>query len=281
MQLKIGLSILVSNSLDSFSVIILAAGKGTRLLPLTEEWPKCLMPINGRPLLEYWLDYINFLGFKTVFVNTHFKADEVSAFLKRSKYKYRVKEFYENNLLGTAGTLREISKVYPNNRTLLIHGDNWSCANLNEFIDFHLNNRPKNVSMSMMVFKAENPSKCGIVEINKNIVVKFHEKVENPPGDLANAAIYILEPEVTDWLVNNPSLNDFSTEVIPRWLNKIAVWENKNIHRDIGTIEDLVKSQSDHCKKHLIVTEDEWERSFLSNPIHQKFKTMQNFEEKQ
>ena len=124
--------------------------------------------------------------------------------------------------------------------------------------------------MTMMTFTCLDPKTCGIVDLDNNgIVVEFHEKVKNPPSKLANAAVYLIEPEVVKWIKNHPKVDDFSTEVLPQFMGKIATWENQKIHRDIGTIDMLKKAQTDECK---IPTWDEnnlWQQIFLSNPIHQ------------
>ena len=67
------------------------------------------------------------------------------------------------------------------------------------------------------------------------MVQAFHEKVVEPPGNRANAAVYLLEPEMLQWVAQNHDVNDFSTEVLPNYLGKIATWQNIEIHRDIGT----------------------------------------------
>ena len=84
--------------------LLLSAGYGTRLKPLTNDWPKCLMPIGGIPLLEYWLYFLNKVNVKDVLINTHYLSEKVQNFLKRSHLEW-VKTIYEPKLLGTAGTL--------------------------------------------------------------------------------------------------------------------------------------------------------------------------------
>ena len=79
--------------------LLLAAGKGTRLQPLTNYWPKCLMPIAGRPLLEYWLKILHDLGIKDVLVNTHSHKDHVETFLARKQFSNWVKPVFEKKLL--------------------------------------------------------------------------------------------------------------------------------------------------------------------------------------
>ncbi|MBT4732763.1 nucleotidyltransferase family protein [Candidatus Woesearchaeota archaeon] len=253
--------------------LLLSAGFGTRLKPLTDIWPKCLMPIQGRPLLEYWLVILNNLGINNVLVNTHYLSKYVEDFLKQPQFLDWVKPVYENRLLGTAGTIRNNMDYYKNSTILLAHSDNWTCCNFCDFLDYHHNHRPKSTVMTMMTFICPNPSTCGIVELSYDgIVVKFHEKVKNPPSELANAAVYLIEPEVVEWIKKYPKVTDFSSEVLPQFLGKIATWENKKIHRDIGTIESLIKAQMDECNFPMLSKNHLWQQNFLKNPIHDMLK---------
>lgn len=247
---------------------MLAAGLGTRLRPYTESWPKCLMPINGYPLLEYWLSLLKRSGIEKVLVNLHHHKKHVLEFLRRPSFINWVQYVHEENLLGTAGTLRDNISFYKGDTILLIHADNLCCCDFQEFINFHFNMRPSRTLMTMMTFNSANPSECGIVELNEEgVVLDFHEKVENPPGNLANAAVYLIEPELTEWVIKNPDVSDFSTEVLPNFYGKIATWHNKDVLRDIGTIEMLREAQNDKCIPPAI-PEDDWARKFKLNPIH-------------
>ena len=86
--------------------LLLAAGLGTRLRPLTDHWPKCLMPIGERPLLEYWLETLWQSGVREVLVNLHYLSTVVEEFLDRPRFQGWVHSVRETELLGTAGTLR-------------------------------------------------------------------------------------------------------------------------------------------------------------------------------
>jgi len=101
------------------------------------------------------------------------------------------------------------------------------------------------------------------------VVQAFHEKVTNPPGTRANAAVYLLEPELLNWLVTQPQINDFSTQVLPNYLGRIATWHNPQLHRDIGTIQSLWQAQSDPRPTALWREADAWQAQFLQHPIHQ------------
>ncbi|HSW71388.1 MAG TPA: sugar phosphate nucleotidyltransferase, partial [Gammaproteobacteria bacterium] len=82
---------------------------------------------------------------------------------------------------------------------------------------------------------------CGIVETNASgLVVAFHEKVAEPPGIRANAAVYIVEPSVLVFLASlKKTVIDFSTEVLPHYLGRMQVFHNSDYHRDIGNLESL------------------------------------------
>ena len=120
----------------------------------------------------------------------------------------------------------------------------------------------------MMTFDTDMPQSCGIVELNEQgVVIAFHEKVTNPPGRRANGAVYMLEPEVLEWLEQHPEVSDFSTEVLPRYIDRIATWHNGGVHRDIGTLPALRAAQSDPIPKHYWTNNDEWQAKFESSPI--------------
>jgi len=152
----------------------------------------------------------------------------------------------EAKLLGTAGTLYANIPVFRGYTVLLVHGDNWCQCDFRAFLEYHQSERPPHCLITMMTFDTKNPESCGIVETDMNgVVERFHEKSRTVPAGKANAAVYLLEPEVIDWLERRPYLSDFSTEVIPEFIGRIATWHNANIHRDIGTLEALRAAQKD------------------------------------
>jgi len=251
--------------------LLLAAGLGTRLRPLTDDWPKCLMPVSGRPLLEYWLHTVSTNGIADVLVNMHFHADKVACFLSRDRFAAWVKQVFEPKLLGTAGTLRKNAEFFRGYTTLLVHADNWCQCDFGAFLRYHLQRRPARCCITMMTFDTDSPQSCGIVETDdQGVVVAFHEKVSNPPGKRANAAVYLLEPEVIAWLENNPEKADFSTEVLPEFIGRIATWHNAGIHRDIGTLPSLQLAQSDPTPAlGRFSALDEWQSKFEALPVFQ------------
>ena len=253
--------------------MLLAAGLGTRLRPLTNNWPKCLMPIKGRPLLEYWLSNFKKQNIDEVLINMHHHSEIVKEFIQQPQFTGWVKSVYEEQLMGTAGTLRKNANFFYNNSIIIAHADNWCCCDFKDFIAFHNFSRPEGTLITMMTFDCSNPSDCGIVELDdQGIVVDFHEKIENPPGHLANAAVYIIEPEVLKWIEKHTNNNDFSTQVLPYFVGKIATWKNNDIHKDIGTIGMLKDAQLDNCDLPFWMTNNSWQEQFTKHLIHKEIK---------
>jgi len=216
--------------------LLLAAGLGTRLRPLTDTIPKCLVPIKGKPLLEIWLDGLAKAGVGPFLVNTHHLSIQVEEFVSSSQYRNVLTTVHESVLLGTAGTLMKNLAFFQGEDGMLIHADNYCLADLSAFQQAH-RDRPKGCLMTMMTFRTNEPSACGIVELDdRSVVIGFHEKVINPPGNLANGAIYILSKELIKKLhVEFCNTSCFSTQVLPTLLNKIYTYETNSILLDIGT----------------------------------------------
>src|SRR5262245_10195117 len=104
--------------------LLLAAGLGSRLRPITDTIPKCLVPIHGRPLLDYWLDLLLDAGVERALINTHHHARAVEAHLGRSPWRDRIEIAYEPVLLGTGGTLVANRAFFGPHPLLLAHADN-------------------------------------------------------------------------------------------------------------------------------------------------------------
>ena len=216
--------------------ILLAAGLGTRLRPLTNQIPKCLVTIRGKPLLGIWLDKLTEVGVESILVNTHHLADKVEAYVASGNYKGSVVVVNEPILLGTAGTLIANLPFFKNEDGFLVHADNYIREDLWRFVAAHKMRSPGCV-ITMLTFRSDNPSTCGIVEVDeRGVVIRFHERLVSPPGNLANGALYILSPELitrltSEWV--NPT--DFSVDILPTLLGRIQTYETTGLFIDIGT----------------------------------------------
>lgn len=218
--------------------LLLAAGFGTRLRPLTDSIPKCLVPLGGRPLLEIWLSELAKAGIGPFLVNTHYLGERVESYVAKSKYAKDVTLVREAALLGTAGTLKTNLEFFDDHDGLLVHADNYCEADLQHFVRVH-HSRPSYCLMTMMTFRTAIPSSCGIVELDdQGVVQSFHEKTASPPGNLANGAVYILSSDLLSRMRTDfQNAIDFSTDVLPHLMGAIYTYETDGIFLDVGTPE--------------------------------------------
>lgn len=224
--------------------LLLAAGLGTRLRPLTKEIPKCLVKIAGRPLLDYWLELLCHGGVTRILVNLHYLPAAVTGYLRGSGYGSNVSIVHEDRLLGTGGTLLRNRNFFGTGPAMLIHADNLSFFDVQAFVQ-RFETRMSGIEITMMTFATDDPESCGIVEVDDAGVVRaFHEKVQDPPGNLANAAVYIVAPSVMEWMATlGKEVIDFSTEVLPGYVGRINTFHNDVYHRDIGTADSLLAAE--------------------------------------
>ena len=224
--------------------LLLAAGLGTRLKPITDHVPKCLVNIQGKPLLAYWLEMLLPNGIERVLINKHYLTNAVDTFVMQSNWVNQIDMVYEPMLLGTGGTMLRNLNYFSDGPFMVAHADNLTRFDVKRFIDAH-ENRTSGTYITMMTFKTDAPQSCGIVELDyRGVVQQFHEKVDNPPGNLANAAVYIFEPTVINFLAEvGQDVVDISTDVLPTYLGRIQTFLNDDYHRDIGTPESLARAE--------------------------------------
>lgn len=228
--------------------LLLCAGLGTRLRPLTNKIPKCLIKVKGVPILEHWLNQLEKAGVEEVVINTHYMRNEVLRFLeKRRKTKIKIYESYETNLLGTAGTLLKNKNLLSDSEILLVHADNYTNFNLKKLVSAH-RKRPSKCLMTMLTFFSENPQSCGIVKTNKEgVVTEFFEKIENPPSEIANGAVFVFDKDLINFILEKiPNSFDFSRDVIPHLMNRIYTFHTDQQFIDIGTPQSLKKANLFH-----------------------------------
>lgn len=222
--------------------ILLAAGFGTRLRPLTETLPKCLIPVNGRPLLDYWMELLERQGVAEVLVNTHYLAEQVEEYVRHYKGSLRIELFHEEELLGSGGTLAACRDfVAGDQQFLILYADNLTDIDFSELIRF---NREQPAPLTVGLFHAENPSACGIVQLDEQgVIVAFDEKPAAPNGDLASAGIFVAAPGLFEYF--NPSVQpyDFGGHVLPTMTGKINGLLLRGYLRDVGTLENLRRAE--------------------------------------
>ena len=223
---------------------VLAAGLGTRLRPITDRTPKCLVRIGGVTLLDQWLDSLADAGVDEVLVNMHHLAPLVRTHVEQRTGSPTVHLVEEPQLLGSAGTLRA-------NRDFVAGEDMFLAVNVDNLTDFDLrllieSHREGGAVATLTLFHAAQPSACGIVTVdNSGLVVDYVEKPAEPSGDLANAGIYAFSPSLLDE-ITGPAPKDIGYDLLPMLVGRArTVLLQDSYFIDIGTPDALQRANAE------------------------------------
>jgi mannose-1-phosphate guanylyltransferase len=214
---------------------LLAAGVGSRLRPITDTVPKCMVDIDGQPLLDIWLDAFARAGIDEVLVNLHHLPDVVRHHLAERAAVPAVRTVFEPALLGSAGTLAA-------NRAWVQHEDFFLACNADNLTDFDLrslidSHREHGAVATLAVFHSTCPSAGGVVEVDATgTITGFMEKPSHPVSDLTNAGIYAFGPSVLDEIDAAPPA-DIGYYLLPRLVGRARALPIDGYFRDIGTVD--------------------------------------------
>jgi len=214
--------------------IVLAAGVGSRLGELTRDKPKCMLPIAGRPLLDYWCETLANARVSEVYINTHHHAEQVRKYIAQKPHGISFTEGYESTLLGSAGTLRAAHDfVSAEESFFIIYADNYVELNLNRLKTFYdLSGQPPLV---LVAYPTQEPTRCGILEMEPDgRVISFEEKPTHPKSSFANSGIHVATPELYQWVPRSLPA-DIGFQVLPQLVGKMYAYVTNEFIQDIGT----------------------------------------------
>lgn len=227
--------------------VIMAGGEGTRLRPLTANWPKPMLPIANKPMMEHVLSLLKKHGFTEVIVTVAYMANAIRTYFgDGADFGVQITYATEQVPLGTAGSVLN-AKGALDEPFLVISGDVLTDVDLTKMIDFH---KEKNAVVTIGLSRMENPVEFGIVICDQNCKVeKFLEKPSwgQVFSDTVNTGIYILEPEIFGYIEPDKAV-DFSANVFPKILEDGGAiygcvldgyWE------DVGTLAAYLSAHSD------------------------------------
>jgi mannose-1-phosphate guanylyltransferase len=214
---------------------LLAAGVGSRLRPITDAVPKCMLAIGDRPLLDLWFDEFERAGVDEVLVNLHHLPDVVCRHLDARAGPPAVRTFFEPELLGSAGTLlANRDWVRGDDLFLACYADNLTDFDLQSLVKAHREHGP---AATLTLFHSPNPSAGGVVEVDAGgWVTGFVEKPAEPVSDLVNAGMYAFDPSVLDEIDSLPP-RDIGYDLLPRLVGRARAMPVHGYFRDIGTLE--------------------------------------------
>lgn len=222
---------------------LLAGGLGTRLRPLTDHTPKCLLPIRGVPILQIWLTLCREFGIKEVLINLHSHVDSVRRFVDEAECRHglTIRLFEEEVLLGSAGTLLANQNwVRKEISFWVFYADVLTTTNLTQLEDFH--NKHGQIA-TIGVYEVPDPSRCGIVQVDhRGMVREFVEKPIVPLGNLAFSGLMLATPSVLD-LIPDTTPADLGFHVLPKIVGRMAAYRITDFLIDVGTIETYQTAQ--------------------------------------
>jgi mannose-1-phosphate guanylyltransferase len=221
---------------------LLAAGLGTRLRPITDKLPKCLVPIRGVPLLEIWLDACRSAGVKEVLINVHAHVDAVRAAVGCGKDGLKIHISEEPKLLGSAGTLlanRQWLNSDPH--FWVFYADVLTNADIRPMIRLHQLHRP---AATIGLYQVKDPSRCGVVSFDHQFVVQeFVEKPCKPKSNWAFSGLLIGTQQLLN-AIPQKSLADLGFDVLPNLAGRMLAYPINDYLLDIGTMENYQIAQA-------------------------------------
>ena len=200
--------------------MILAAGVGSRLDPLTRSVPKPLVPILNRPVMEYLIELLKKHNFTEIMINLHYLGDQIEAYFGNgSKWGVKISYSHEDKLWGDAGSLKRVEEFFKDETFLVIGGDDLTDMDLTKLVKTH---RDKHSLATIALSLVDDPSEYGIVLMNEDSrITRFLEK---PKGEVifsntANTGVYVFEPQIFD-LIPRGVFYLFGKQVFPLLLEQ-------------------------------------------------------------
>ena len=225
--------------------MILAAGRGERLWPLTLHIPKVLLPLDGTPVIEYTILWLKSHGISEIAINVHHMAEHMMNYLGDGDHLgVNIEYSVEKDLLGTAGGVKKMAS-YLGDNFVVACGDIYTDFDLSEMIRLH---HKKGAVATLALFRTNKPWEAGIVSMNDDgLITDF---IEKPPrgsdeGNLANGGIYVLNKQVLGYIPGE-SCCDFGFHVFPKLAEHRQpiygyLLKDNDYLVDIGTIENYEK----------------------------------------
>ncbi len=240
--------------------MILAAGVGSRLDPLTSQIPKPLCPILGKPVMEHIITLCTNHGFTNLSANTHVMSEKVSEHFKNLNGA-TLNLVYEKELTGVAGGVRSCRSFLTNDVVLVIMGDALTDIDLSYLYEAHINS---NCAVTIGIKEVEDTTQYGVAVLDKNNrVVSFQEKPkrEDAKSNLANTGIYFFNQSILDEIPPQTEVlkYDIATDLFQRLMSKNIPMQGININAywaDIGTLKQYHQSIKDVLEGKVKITID-------------------------
>lgn len=231
--------------------IVLAGGEGTRLQPLTYKRPKPMMPVAGRPCIDYVIRSLVDSGFQEIVVTTAYLSDTlIKAIGDAEDYNASILYSFEAKPAGTAGAVRRVAN-FIDDTFVVAMGDILADVDFKGLYEFHRRNGGIG---TIALTEVDDPTQYGIAGLDgRGRIAKFKEKPpkEEAFSNLANAGIYVLEPDVLDFIPTDQKF-DFAKDLFPKLMSKGLVLYGQRLEgtwMDIGRPHDLWKASMEIVRR--------------------------------
>lgn len=222
-------------------VFILAGGLGTRLRPLTENVPKPMLKVGGKPILELIIEQFKEYGFKNFIISLNYKGEIIEEYFKDGKeFDVNIEYITEPKKLGTAGSIALVKEKLKK-PFIVINGDILTGIDFEKFLNHHVEN---NFSITVGVRNYEMNVPYGVV-VTQNMLIQSLE--EKPTYNFhISGGVYVVNPEIVKYIQEDEVYN--MTDLIDDAINnkfRSGVYEITEYWKDIGQIEDYKKANTD------------------------------------
>ncbi len=223
--------------------VVLAGGFATRLRPLSCTRPKLLFPIGNKPLLDWTLEKLAKNNVKKVILAVNYMADTLIQHYGKSKHEMKLAYSIEEKPLGTGGAIKNAEKLINDQKPfLVINGDIFTNFDYTKLLKKHKKN---DAIATIALYHVEDPSRYGTVKLTeKNRVTQFIEKPTcgEAPSNLVNAGMYILDPQIFDYIPNGQPVS-IERETFPKLADEKKIYGHnfEDLWIDIGTPRDYLR----------------------------------------
>lgn len=235
--------------MKNIKAMVMAAGMGSRLEPITLMIPKPLIPVMNRPLMDIILSQLKKVGVKEVISNTYYLADQIIDRYKDNNLGVKFSHIKEEELSGTAGGVKKCQFFFDEGEDFIVmSGDILTTADIKKAVDFHKKSKAI-ATIGVKQIPHEQVSHFGVVVTDKDgYITEFQEKpsVDEAKSNLINTGIYIFNYKIFDYIPEN-TFYDFAKNVFPKLVDEkqINTFEVDEYWNDIGTISQYKQSIQD------------------------------------
>ena len=216
--------------------LILAGGKGAKMRPLTLELPKAMLPVKGRPILEYTIELLKKNDIREIYIATSHLGEKIKEYFgDGSRFSVKIHYIDEKKDLGTGGALKSALAHMGQDSFILIWGDVLIDIDLADLIDFHLEDTPL---MTIALTSVSDPSEYGAARLHRDMVVDFEEKPKKSVdvSHLVTAGVHVVDPKIAEYFPNKASFM-LEQDVLPRLIEdeQIRGYIFDGLWFDVGT----------------------------------------------